>query len=76
MDASRDCLTYARPCRVVCKYFVSGAPAQVYTRSFGSLSLFDSWRYEKQNINKVVVSLHIMYQYDSEFLSEDGCILK
>lgn len=76
MDASRDCLTYARPRRVVCKYFVSGAPAQVFSVPFGSLSSFDSWRYEKQNQNKVVVSLHIMYEYDSEFLSEDGCILK
>lgn len=76
MDASLDCLSYARPSRVVCKYFVSGAPSQVYTMPFGSLSHFDSWRYEKQNQNKVVVSLHIMYKYDSEFLSEDGRILK
>lgn len=76
MDASRDCLSYARPSCVVCKYFVSGAPSQVFTMSFGSLSQFDSWRYEKQNQNKVVVSLSIKYKYETEFLSEDGRILK
>lgn len=76
MDASRDCLSYARPCRVVCKYFVSGAPAVVYSMPFGGLGHFDEWRYRKENQNKVVVSLHIMYKYDSDFLSEDGRILK
>lgn len=76
MDSSRDCLSYARPSRVVCKYFVSGSPSQIYAMSFGSLSHFDAWRYERQNHNKVVVSLHITYKYESEFLSEDGCILK
>lgn len=76
MDASKDCLTYAHPSLVVIKYFISGQPSQVYMSNFGSLSAFDSWRYEKVNQNKVVVSLHIKYRYDENFLSEDGRILK
>lgn len=76
MDASKDCLTYAHPERVVIKYFIDGMPSHVYISQFGSLSAFDAWRYLKTNRNKVVVSLHIKYRYESDFLSEDGRILK
>lgn len=76
MDASKDCLTYAHPSLVVIKYFISGQPSHIYMSNFGSLSAFDSWRYKTENQNKVVVSLHIKYRYEEDFLSQDGRILK
>lgn len=76
MDSSKDCLSYATPSRVICKYFISGRPNEVYKMPFARLSAFDDWRYRPENRNKVVVSLHIMYKYDEEFLSQDGRILK
>lgn len=64
-----DCLNQARVCKVVCKYFLLGFPEVVYQMPFKSLSSYDSWRNNKSNSNKFVVSTHIMYDYPDEITS-------
>lgn len=75
-DRNRDCLSYAKVEKVICKYFISGAPHEIYLVSFPSLSCYDDWRYQRSNENKVVVSTHLIYGYEEDFLSKSGCILK
>lgn len=75
-DRNKDCLSYAKVIKVICKYFISGTPDIIYQMPFPSLSCYDDWRYQQSNQNKVVVSTHLLYDYDKDFLSEDGCILK
>lgn len=75
-DRNKDCLSYAKIKKVICKYFISGRPNEVYQMPFGSLGAYDDWRYNFSNQNKVVLSTHLLYEYDEDFLSENGCILK
>lgn len=69
----KDCIRYARVERVKVCYCVEPNVKECFYASFGSLSAYDAWRYHSSNINKLILSTTIFYDYSHLFEEDLPC---
>lgn len=59
----KNCMAFAKVCRVRCQYIVDCEPDERYVLTFYSLRAYHEWLHSKVNENKTVLQICIHYDY-------------